>query len=390
MAGPSFKGPPPSQLTPTSVSEPSIQEQATTSPPTSQNPPRRVIELQLLHHWTVHTQRTFATRRGNPDDEQRKWQSEVVKEAFTHDFLLSAIFAVTAMHISISETTSRSPAEISQYRLLALEYHDDASKKFRANLLGSLTPDSHTAAFVFSVLTMAMSLALTHWSGTHTPDQVTSHTESSVQRIKTFFQMIQGVRSIFNQTYQSLRSGPFHIHGGDPLSARNLTLETACTDLDHDTDVIITSLSAEIESPKLTSGHSSQHQHHKQTYRDTLDLLRRAFAETQADGCADSTMFWAAHLTPDFLDTLEANEPMALLIVLYWAVLLHQLRDIWWIGPSSRTLVSEISHLLLASIKGKEMEDRMLRLVSWPRQQVELGPATPRSQLGENVSTEIS
>lgn len=356
-----------------------------TSPFTSLTPSRRLVELQLLHHWTVHTYRTLATRRGHPDDEQRKWQSEAVKEALTHDFLMSAIFAVTAMHISISEAASRSPAEISQYRLLALEYHDDASKRFRANLLDSLTPDSHTAAFVFSVLTMAISLALTQWSSTHTSKQIMSHIESSVQRIKTFFQMIQGVRSIFNQTYQSLRSGPFHIRDDYPLDDRSLPRELTCTELDHDTNLVITGLHAEIESAKSTSD-----QHHKQTYYDALDLLRRTFAGTHADECADSTMLWAAHLTPDFLDTLEANEPMSLLIVLHWAVLLHRFRDVWWIGPVSKALVSEISHFLLAPIKGKEMEGHMLRLVSWPRQQVGLGTAMHRLQSGESTSKDPS
>ena len=86
-------------------------------------------------------------------------------------------------------------------------------------------------------------------------------------------------------------------------------------------------------------------------------------------------MLFSAFLKTDLLEALEDDDATALLVVMRWAVLLHKLQDAWWIGPAGRSLVSKISHLLLAHLRGRDEEGRKTSLFAWLRQQVELEPA---------------
>lgn len=330
----------------------------------------RLLELELMHHWCTNTHTSFYH-----NDEPRYvqnieiWRTEVVKEAFKHDFLLSGILAVTALHISVTETATRSAQEISQYNMLAFEYHDDASRKFRSSL-ATLTPGNNTAAYAFSIINMGWTLALARRAGSSAINVTVSHGESFVSHIKTFFHMMQGVRSIFEHSARWLEVGPFHVK-----VAPNVASEFELEHLESGTKAVFQSLDEENQrcyqnaSPKLY-----------ETNRAGIDLLRRCFA-AQPDKPGHTGFMWPPLLDRDFLQVLDANDPVALLAVMHWGVLVHHIRnERWWVGPAGKSLVSEISYLLFArKLKSKVDEERRARLLAWPRRQVGLAPMVPCS-----------
>ncbi|KAL0933995.1 Upc2 protein [Colletotrichum truncatum] len=80
---------------------------------------------------------------------------------------------------------------------------------------------------------------------------------------------------------------------------------------------------------------------------------------------------WPVHLSTEYLTLLNMRQPEALVILAYWAVLLHYGRSFWVFGDAGRFLVQAISKFL-----GKHWGPWM----EWPKQAIEShAPPPPRS-----------
>ncbi|KAF2839251.1 hypothetical protein M501DRAFT_1003816 [Patellaria atrata CBS 101060] len=74
---------------------------------------RRIIELRLLHHWTMNT--SFTMPGVQIPEVQRIWHTGMVSLALSYPFLLHAIFSLAALHI-IRYPDPESPLSIDIYR----------------------------------------------------------------------------------------------------------------------------------------------------------------------------------------------------------------------------------------------------------------------------------
>lgn len=66
---------------------------------------------------------------------------------------------------------------------------------------------------------------------------------------------------------------------------------------------------------------------------------------------------WTFQVSAGFLELLEAREPFALVVLAHYAVILHHLRDCWWMGDWGTRILSQI---------GNSLDSEWRAFIGWP------------------------
>lgn len=318
---------------------------------------RDTTELQLLHTWYGDTYASFTPTESEEFARTNKaWQVDVVQEAFKYEFLLPAIMSFAALHQSRLQRSSYQMDLARRYSILALEYQQEASRKFRKSLK-TVNRDNHIAALTFSVLNMAISLGTTNLDlEENESERIVCSTKCPVlERTKTVFHMMQGLIQITEIAQPWLAGGPFQ-------SVRHFQQVRKRTHFpDDNTRTTFAALSA---------------------YAREIDQARQQSCEPEIglensvislQGCFNTPvslrnsicLLWPSFVLPTFLGALQADEPAALLVVMYWGALLHKMDDKkWWVADAGHNIVKKV-HSILSLID----EPRIANLKIWPLQQ---------------------
>ena len=102
------------------------------------------------------------------------------------------------------------------------------------------------------------------------------------------------------------------------------------------------------------------------TYVGTITRLQRDFDEVESLtpaqlATANSAFAWLVTSSPAYITLLDEQRPEALIILSYFAVILHKRRQCWIINDTGRLLVNSIALRL-----GRRWEDRL----AWPKAQI--------------------
>lgn len=286
---------------------------------------------------------TFMSLSNDPSD-FHVWQMVVPRKALEHDFLLSGILAVAALHAA---TLIESPAALS-YIDTALEHHNMAFAPFR-RALDHITPFNCDAVFAHSIITTIIGIALPRLTATR--DESSNMTENII----VVFELLQGVRNI------AWISEPW-LHTKLFTSRREFWKESSVTELDPETEAALNKL-ATLNDDTMATVDQEQHRMN----RDAIALLHRCFLRHANARDAASVLTWLAAVDKDFVDRLRRRKPFPLLILMYWGVLLGTLDgQMWWARNSGKALVTE---LLVALHPGVfQWEGAQL----WPKQKLGL------------------
>jgi hypothetical protein len=87
-----------------------------------------ITQLRLMHHYTTVTAKTLA----HDASSERVFTTNLVQTAFNYAFLLHALLALGALHLSCTEEV-HGPTH-AEYRRLAEKHHDAALSDFRATV----------------------------------------------------------------------------------------------------------------------------------------------------------------------------------------------------------------------------------------------------------------
>lgn len=284
----------------------------------------------------------------------------VPQDALTSSFLLNAIFSITSLHAA----TTSAPARVATYQVAALEYQNLAITTFQAeNPL--VTPSNHRAMFAFSVINLALAVALPYNSPTDT-------TSTDIhQGVRTMFRLLKGVISIFSQCRTWLVNGPFQAVVARPEIGMN-------TDrLDAPLKAAMKCLkSANDEGYRRLYSDASSSPYRAVQYHQSnvaaITKLERCFSSLGDDGWT-VCLRWLSTLDNGFVEAISEREPVAILVTMHWAILLHKLgEEKWWATSSGKLLVTELS----MSLRFDKPEWQAA--ISWVHEQVDLPPLTPR------------
>lgn len=294
-------------------------------------PPLHMDELELLHQFTTETCFTLSDRA----ESHALWQVTVIQEAFKHPFLMRGILAISALHLSFLR-----PERHDYYSQLANKNQDAALSAFRP--LMTDMDESNSDAF------LAMSTLIVVY-GFESPKASESLGFFDYKGGHSFgwLPLIKGVYTIIMSVYPWIKNGKLSalLHdqdNGPPTTRLPTVLENQLNDLD------------------TLCNQASGGEEVVQMYKGALASLRECFVRINnrsPHDCEVSIAFlWPVLVPQEFVDQLRASEPLALIILAHYCVILHHLDSYWWMNGWATHIIRKID---------RELDDSMRTWLEW-------------------------
>ncbi|KAH8685017.1 hypothetical protein BGZ61DRAFT_548823, partial [Ilyonectria robusta] len=268
-----------------------------------------VSNAELLIHYTTVTYRTFSFTGALA----KFLQSDLPREALSHPFLLREIMAFSGFHLAYLH-----PEKRQTYLLVASKNQDLAIRGLRESLSKDLTPQNCHTLYVTSIfLILSKFAAFTAVDPQHRNHSCSMPTESLLE----IFTMLHGMDSVFRSSENDIRDGP---------------LEGLFSQDSHAQSTRVLSLSARLEELKLSIESESQECETKTTLVSAVDSLvaatvRVANHQTSASPAELRAIFlWPMLVPPKFVGLAERGDPIALLILAHYCVLIHWAAERSW------------------------------------------------------------
>ena len=288
----------------------------------------KLLQLQLMHRWTVTTYKCCCSP-GTQDDEV--WQSWVPQSSIRHNFLLYGILSLTSFEMA---KLAQSPYH-KRYINSATEYHGLALSTFRTQV-SAIGPEDIDAAVCMSLMLLVLSFASVQ---IRTLD---SKHDSIVQTVLSHFELIRGCVPIIeskkdyisqNQYLQKLV--PFAELSRFPLDP---LVEDALVKLVEINDRRITA------SVHDTSQRRVQQIGYWEICKIAVASLRALFEKCTGDTSRGYALGYLNMVGESYVQAVKDGDTCSLLILMYWGVLLHKCgRQIWWAQDFGSSLVDEIA-----------------------------------------------
>lgn len=277
------------------------------------------------------------------NSEHYVWQIAIPRLALQYDFLMNGILALGALHIA---ATIEPPASL-VYIDTALQYHNLTFAPYRA-AVDSINPLNCEAALAQSIITTVIGIALPRVTAAR------GENSSITENIVVVFELLQGVKKIHRIGESWIKLELF--------SRRKNHWDPGSVSLDSDTRAALERLGT-LNDETLASIDPIQHQVNK----DAIVYLRH-FSIRVADSVDPANVLaWLAMIDKEFVDNVRRRQPLALLILMHWGVLLGELDgQHWWARDSGRALISE----LLDALHPGDME--WANTLAWPQRKMGL------------------
>ncbi|KAI0601032.1 hypothetical protein F4775DRAFT_477708 [Biscogniauxia sp. FL1348] len=401
----------------------SVRKSATPEIPES----LRVLELELMHQWATSTFQSFASI---PED-CHYLQNVLPREALGCDYLLNGIFTASALHMA----TRVQGKEARMYYNTAMELYDKASISFRAQLSNSNSSvrrrDSHHLLYMFSAMTAFINITFAQCAFRPGGEQ------GILGSVAVAFDLLNGCLSIALADFAALLASPIPLQtffslgeapadlidpdsraaldrlaaiceryfagaaDADATMAADATLtDTTATPTDNATTETTTTTSpatillllppsssssstaaasvtpSETPTALLTTEPPTAPAPTPHPYTQALSFLERCFAEDARGVFGGFCCAFPSGCGGGFAAAIRGNpgpDPLALLILMHWAVLLDRLGpEYWWARDLGRRLVEGGSGALGAREGAWEWEWEWVESVAWVRGRVGL------------------
>lgn len=340
-----------------------------------------------MHRWSTATYKSVCSLLS----EKHLMQTLAPREALRHPFLLNSLFAFTALELAAASADRAEEAE--DYALAAVELHDRADYAYKA-VLGNcpgdnITRDNHLALFLFSVMELPMNLALRRFAP---PDsahrQRLRHARTCVY---SMFDLLLSSTSVAKLCWDWLATGPVQVHAwirqnvpvdkldgaireamvrlhclNDRLNRDNQNGAVANHDRGDDVDM-------EERGGNDGGGHSDANPpslDHASCQTIILHL-EDCFARDLDGSVKGCCLTWLGLAGRSFAAAFRRSEPLPLLLMMHWGVLLENLgREAWWATQTGRDLVIELS----AEMRRLGLESLPVwqESIAWTREQIGL------------------
>ncbi|KAI5841723.1 hypothetical protein BZA05DRAFT_344787 [Tricharina praecox] len=279
------------------------------------------VDLSLMHHWTIATWSTVSNRAAI----QQLWRINIPALAVRHPFLMSAVLAVSAMHL---HTKDRDRSARTRYLSSASQHLSRAVR----GLSGSLAHLSETNCD--AVFATASLIAIFSFSASHTsPRRLGGHSRPVYT---AWVPLFRGVSCILRQDEACVRSGPL-----SPMlqhsAAHTCTATAASAErLDPATELVFQRLFQLCTDRTLPDGEEIADTEVATAYFNAIADLRRSFATIHLwDSVVSAVFRWPTSVAARFVELLEQRRPRALVIFVHYCTLLSLLEEFWWVRGSA-------------------------------------------------------
>ena len=311
---------------------------------------KRLLELELMHQYSTTTYKSFC---GAAEFEYETWQMQVPKDGLHHPFVLDGLMAFSAFQIA--DTQNRPNRDY--YVTAGFEYYDRALESYRSEL-ASFNPDNKQALFEFSVIAMLLCLVSPRMSNSIRQPQ------SMITNMLGHAKMVQGSGLLgqMNNVRENVLTRNFKPYAEVERDPLDPDTSSAIEKLNICNDEIYKRKSDQDMQSKLRN--ASLHA----TCQRAILLLEDFFCICQRPLNHGHSLAWLNISGQDFLEAIEAQNPIALLTLMHWGVLGKRCsQGIWWAHTLAESLVDEITEILMSE-QNSTLKDSVL----WAREQIGL------------------
>ena len=304
------------------------------------------------------------------------WQYEIPHQAKIHSFLMHNILSTSAYHLccayarplpwqqersqDVSPFTGESPPvapfqgvspghtrwqirQSNRYERFALEQQRLAFQTYIPSLR-ALTSHNQEALCAASALLSLNGLASTQ--NRYCPPTLRSQHSSPIDDWLEVSVLVRGVNTVVQNAGTSIMDGALQ-----PL-LRHRRVEPSSDGIEDDVESQVRRLVPPHVLSALNAlapaiDHCTSSEADREILHEALRLLRASFAIVAVNPEHESiVMAWSILLDVQFFPFVKRREPMALILLAYWTVLLGKFRHRWWVGGLSITILRHIAELL--------------------------------------------
>ncbi|KAH7066743.1 hypothetical protein BKA63DRAFT_425584 [Paraphoma chrysanthemicola] len=307
-----------------------------------------VMQIRLIHHYTTVTAKTLAHNAKSED----VFATNLVHTSFIYPFLLHAVLALAALHLSRIEGPS-SPL-YAEYCLLVDRHHDAALSDFRATV-ADIDHTNWKAVLMFAGALYPLSCtAAINASG---------DLELSFANFLSNLALTRRVRPMVTGFYEEMKRSelglmiPDDIMGIDWMT-KEAPVETELVQLRKFSEVI-----HHLYPPDIVDA-----------YGYAIHILDLTFsvANTSPTPPSDALLkMWIHFVSDRYVELLSERQPGSLIILAHYAVLLHRSQHYWYLEG----VAEQIMHIANALVPSESKF-----WLDWPKSQILGSPITPSSR----------
>lgn len=305
------------------------------------SPVFRLLDLSMLHHFTVHTSQSLSTR----PEVQKTWGTVVVRLSFSHQYLLHGILAVAALHAAFTGGVEEDPRQLLNY---AAEHQAISLSSYQSAIASSASSQCD-ALFALSILIFISAIALMY----------DDYNMSDPTALDTkWIRLARGIRTVAFAHAESIRNGVMapvldgHIFDDYVEHSSRANSTNGPEHLRRLDALWTTERSSDLEENEAA------------IYTQTLNLLRGAYSLLRCHlGWDPSSNFpltgsmdadraviflWILHISDEYVELLERHRPVALIILAHYASLLARCNGAWWFVGSAPIIIKRVQSILSA------------------------------------------
>ncbi|PGH04104.1 hypothetical protein AJ80_08566 [Polytolypa hystricis UAMH7299] len=304
-------------------------------------------DLELMHHYAT----TVFLSLADYEVYQPVWQRAVPQEAQSYRFLMHAVLAISALHMchlhKDSSTSPTSPDDPRPYRQLALSHCNAALSDFRSTVK-TTTPSNVNAIFAFSHLMVFFAFG----SAGLTPHSKPESTGDAIDGLLGIFNLLRHSMRVIREAWDLVQDGALGVllQRGPAITDRKY--------LSPDTSSALQRVENLCSSSSPSSPSSSTSPTTLKTLRSVLHQLSDSFVMASTKRADWGMALRFPMIFPDnMLGYLRTREPLALVILAHYCVILYRAPVRWWTAGWSGEVLRAVAEGLDERWKGE---------VRWP------------------------
>jgi hypothetical protein len=306
-------------------------------------------DLELLHHFCVHTSCTF-----NPAPEiQTVYRVEWPRIGMRDVPVMHGILAVSSLHLAYLH-----PQQRAEYALVSAHHQNYAIGFFR-RVLPNAAGSNPDGLFILSLVVSICQIA-----SLTTADAATAAAINILDDTAELIALTKGVETVFEPARDALRTGPLRSLTGvrmepggamgeaGPVVPASPYIERANADAARQLALLRDMAAKAVDVDEAE-------RRVLLTALDKMEMCTRLIAN-QEDPVDPGFIFVFAILAPlEFVGMLYKRHPAALVVLATWGAVVHQFQRYWWIGPRGRRIVEAVAGVVTGG--------DWVRGLEWPR-----------------------
>lgn len=315
------------------------QEEGQASPaalPLNMEETLHLDDLELMMHWCTTTYRSMA----RDHEAESLWQTVIPQLSLRHLPLRHGLLAMSALQLGSAST---SPSCKWRLLLSAREHQSQALEGIPCDGTQDLTTAECNALYALCSVLLAFTFAYCIVDD----DMQGDDSEQRPDTLDEFLEVFEFTRWLVSAMMMVMD----RVAGGDLHSlVRHETTRPTMPDMSR---LVVLALRRQNEAEA-----EQDSSHEREVYDQAIEHLRTALEHLMNGGePKDYAFCWAFRIPGRYQDLLREREPFSLVVLAHYAVILHHLRDSWWMGDWGMRILREVDI---------NLEPEYRHLISWP------------------------